>query len=519
MKKLLVTFIVTLLLVGVPLNVLAAPEPAPLTSQSAQSGCSMDLMLVLDGSGSISPPDFEIMKQFVDLMLSQFTIGPRDANVGVIQFSTTASLYLGLTDDPDKAHASIANMTQFGESTNIAAAIDLAQDQFITRRAGIPRVIVVLTDGRHNESGNPVAQADIARAAGTAIFGIAVGDIDFNELIDISGGDQNVFLVSGFQGLNTILDILLNSTCAVVTIPQPGEEDVEVGTPLGEGTIEIRYEIPESGDTQIAFASNRDGDFEIYVMNADGTNVRQLTFNNVNDDKPSWSKDGTRIAWESEVDGDFEIFMMNADGTNIQQLTNNDVNDWGPAWNPTGTQIAFHSDEDGDIELFVMDADGNNRRQVTNNSGSTDRSPTWSPDGHELLYYSNEPGGRELYRINLDTGIKTRLSANEFYDGQPDWSLNGTGVIFGSTREDNNSEIYIMRLDGSNVVRLTNRPATEDDPVWSPDGRQVAFESDAAGNFDIWVMNADGTGLVQLTDSTATDWSPDWIWMPGTLNP
>lgn len=518
MKKLLITLIVTILLVGVPLSVLAAPPAKPATAPSTQSGCLLDLMLVLDGSGSISPPDFELMKQFVSLMVEQFTIGPRDANIGIIQFSTTAELYLGLSDDPTRVKSSVKNMTQFGDMTNIAAAIDLAQAQFVTRRAGIPRVIIVLTDGRHNQAGNPVAQADIARAAGTAIFGIAVGDVDFNELIDIAGGEQRVFLVSGFQGLPVILDILLNSTCAVITVPQSGEENAEVGTPLGEGNIEIRYDPPAAGDTQIAFASNRDGDFEIYVMNADGSNVRQLTFNNVNDDKPSWSKDGTRIAWESEIDGDFEIFIMDADGSNVRQLTNNDVNDWGPAWNPTGTQIAFHSDEDGDVEIFVIDADGNNRRQITFNSGATDRSPSWSPDGRELIYYSNEPGGRELYRINLDTGFKTRITFNDFYDGQPDWSLNGTGVIFGSTREDNNSEIYIMRIDGTNVVRLTNSPSIEDDPVWSPDGTQVAFESNAAGNFDIWIMNADGTGLNQLTDHPATDWSPDWIWVPGTLN-
>ena len=503
--------------IGTPAEASQTPESAATT---AQSGCSLDLMLVLDGSGSISAPDFAVMREFVRDMTSSFNIGPRDANVGIIQFSTTAELYTGLSDDPAVVSAAVDNMTQFGDSTNIAAAIELAQDQFITRRAGIPRVIVVLTDGRHNEAGNPVASADISRAAGTAVFGIAVGDVDFSELVDIAGGDaNNVITVSSFNGLSTILDILLNSTCAVVTVPQPGDEDVEFGAPVDDGNVVFEIETPDAGDTQIAFASNRDGDFEIYVMNADGSNQTQLTSNNVNDDKPSWSKDGSRIAWETELDGDFEIFVMDADGSNQRQITDNDVNDWGPSWNPDGSMIAFHSDEDGDVELFTMNADGTNRQQVTfNGAGVTDRSPTWSPDGRELIYYSNETGGREIMRINLDTGVTRRLTSNAFYDGQPDWSLNGTGVIFGSTQQDSDSEIYIMRVDGTNVTRLTNSPGTDDDPVWSPDGRQVAFESERSGNFDICIMNADGSDPICVTDNPATDWSPDWIWVPGTLN-
>lgn len=516
--------ITMLLLGGINLSTLQSAEATAPTPPAAisinQTGCSLDLMLALDGSGSISETDFEIMRDFVRTMVNSFSIGPRDANVGIIQFSTTAELYIGLSDDPNSVNAAVDNMTKFGNSTNIAAAIDLAQEQFVTRRAGIPRVIIVLTDGLHNEAGNPIVSADRARAAGTAVFGVAVGGVDFNELSQISGGDQNVITVSGFGGLNTILDILLNNTCAVVVVPQPGDENIEVGAPVDDGNVEFVIEALDAGQTQIAFASNRDGDYEIFVMNADGTNVRQLTFNNVNDDKPSWSKDGTRIAWESEVDGDFEIYVMNNDGTGQTQLTNNAVNDYGPAWNPDGSKIAFHSDEDGDVEIFVMNSDGTNRQQVTNNgAGATDRSATWSPDGQELIYYSDETGGRELWRANLDTGAKTRLTNNSFYDGQPDWSLNGTGVIFGSTRMDDDSEIYIMRVDGSNVVRMTNVSGIDDDPVWSPDGRQVAFESNRSGNFDIWIMNADGTAPINLTaSSTATDWSPDWIWVPGTLN-
>lgn len=505
-----------------PLTVRANEVSPSAPIHTAQSGCPVDLMLVLDGSGSIAPSDFEVMKDFVRDFIASFPIGERGANIGLIQFSTTAELYLSLSDDTADVNASINNMTQFGASTNIAAAIDLAQNQFVVRRAGIPRVMIVLTDGLHNESGNPIVSADRARVAGTAVFGVAVGGFDFEEISRISGGDENVILVSAYNGLKIVMDLLLNNACSVVVVPQPGEENLEIGTVIkgGDNTVQFEVTLPEAGDTQIVFASNRDGDFEIFVMDADGENVRQLTFNSVNDDKPAWSKDGTRIAWESEINGKYQIFVMDADGSNIQQLTTADANHWGPAWSPDSSKLAFHSDADGDIEIYVMNANGTGLQQVTFNSGATDRSPSWSPDGYEVIYYSDVTGGRELFRADVaGQYAPVRLSNNSFYDGQPDWSLNGLGVVFGSTSEDNNSEIYIMRVDGSNVVRMTDRPGTDDDPVWSPDGRQIAMESDAAGNFDIWVMNTDGTGLVQLTDNPATDWSPDWMWVAGTLSP
>ncbi len=115
-----------------------------------------------------------------------------------------------------------------------------------------------------------------------------------------------------------------------------------------------------SEDGKIAFTSDRDGDEEIFVMNADGTGVTQLTDNDVDDRSPVWSPDGTQIALTGEGDGDEEIFVMNADGTGVTQLTDNDGRDWIPVWSPDVKQIAFVSDRDGDEEIFVMNADGSN---------------------------------------------------------------------------------------------------------------------------------------------------------------
>ncbi len=113
-----------------------------------------------------------------------------------------------------------------------------------------------------------------------------------------------------------------------------------------------------SNGNKIAFSSDRDGDWEIFVMNADGNGVQQLTDNDGDDSVEEWSPNGNKIAFVSDRDGDDEIFVMNADGTEVRQLTDNDDRDGSASWSLDGDRIAFTSNRDGDWDIFVMNADG-----------------------------------------------------------------------------------------------------------------------------------------------------------------
>jgi Tol biopolymer transport system component len=171
--------------------------------------------------------------------------------------------------------------------------------------------------------------------------------------------------------------------------------------------------------TRIAFASDRDGDFEIYTVRVDGTDLRQLTHNTASDSHPgSWSADSQRIAFVSDRDGNPEIYVVNADGTGETRLTNDPAADSHPAFSPDGGHIAFHSDRDGDREIYVMAADGSNPTRLTNRPAD-DHDPSWSPDGSRIAFATNVnfpdiDGFYDIHTIHPDGSGETRVTfANE----------------------------------------------------------------------------------------------------------
>ena len=240
---------------------------------------------------------------------------------------------------------------------------------------------------------------------------------------------------------------------------------------------------------RIAFTSYRDGNYEIYVMNADGSAVTQLTHNSSSDSGSVWSPDGRRIVFASNRDGDFEIYVMNPDGSAVTQLTHNSNTDSGPVWSPDGRRIVFASNRDGDFEIYVMNDDGSSVTQLTHNS-SFDQRPAWSPDGRHIAFYSNRDGDAEIYVMDANGSNVTQLTHNSSYDDDPAWSPDGRHIAFDSNR-DGDWDIYVMNLDGSAVTQFTHNSSSDNDPAWSPDGRRIAFASTRDGdNFEIYVIAA-----------------------------
>ena len=180
------------------------------------------------------------------------------------------------------------------------------------------------------------------------------------------------------------------------------EEQLDTGVRrLTDNDFNHRWPAWSPDGSQITFSSFQDASWDIYIMNADGTNVRQLT-DGFWGEQASWSPDGTQLAFSGYKDGNESIFVMNVDGTEVEQLTNADRGDDDPAWSPDGTQIVFSSDRDGDSEIFVMNADGTNVRQLTDND-DLDEFPVWSPDGSQIIFSNGwKQGITSLFVMNAD---------------------------------------------------------------------------------------------------------------------
>ena len=256
--------------------------------------------------------------------------------------------------------------------------------------------------------------------------------------------------------------------------------------------------------TKIVFASNRGGNYEIIMMNADGTGQTRLTTNSVIDYRPVFSPDGSQIVFEH----DNEIYVMKANGTGTPtQLTNNSFEDTSPTWSPDGSKIAFVSNRDGNSEIYTMDEDGTNQVRFTNHTGIDDQ-PAWSPDGLKIAFASNRSGTWSIYIATVD-GAETSgsLSPGQY----PAWSPDGSKITFMAPNTYYN-DIYVMNADGTDKTVLAHHDYEDRHPAWSPDGSKITFSSNRANfyNYEIYVMDADGANVTPLTNAHENDEVPSW---------
>ena len=296
-----------------------------------------------------------------------------------------------------------------------------------------------------------------------------------------------------------------------------------------------RGRTPASNDTSlIAYsASDSHGRLDIFVAKPDGTGKRRLTQEGNRNVFPAWSPDGRRLAFASDRSGTPQIWVMDADGGNPTQLTTDGAN-YCPAWSPDGKRLAFASSRTGRTEIWVMESDGSKQRQLTitpaitasakmarlvvietrmmhgigtpDAAGISNLFPTWSAATGQIAWCSTRSGEYAIWVMDADGGNPRQLThphGSKFpYANIPAYSPDGRKIVFWSGTDLGPGQIWVMNADGTNRKQLTDVPPpfTVDGPVWSPDGRQILYMDPQGGGTGI--MDADGRNQRLLIRNT-----------------
>ena len=228
-------------------------------------------------------------------------------------------------------------------------------------------------------------------------------------------------------------------------------------------------------------------------MGRHGGNQVRLTRNDVSDGSPEWSPDGTHIAWvryATKFGGASDIWVMDPDGSNQRNLTGDASEELrDPAWSPDGTRIAFVRSS----RIWVMDADGSGAHQI-GPSTTWGVAPAWSPDGSRIAYVSSGSTGTEIFVMDADGSHPQQLTSTESVDEtDPAWSPDGSRIAYSGYHWRGSWHVDMMRSDGVGGHVVIDEYSL--DPTWSPDGSKIAFYACAEGQCRIFQSSWRGRHL------------------------
>ena len=276
---------------------------------------------------------------------------------------------------------------------------------------------------------------------------------------------------------------------------------------------------------KIAFTSNRDGNFEIYTMNLDGSEQVNLTQDRAFDYNPVWSPTGEQILFVSDRHGTRDLYLMNADGTNVRKVFQNLVGRQHPTWSPDGKQLAYHRYDK--IAIYIASSAGKDEEKLV--SGLW---PVWSPNGSEIAFVGDENfelvangvlqvESPKIQIINLQTHAEEILLPGENLMFGPAWSPNSTKIAFswikldaipiaGKNIEDNEA-VYVVNRDGSELKQLVDSDdGPTSHPIWAPRGDELIYEKLVRESVHLYKIALDGGPSEQLTDK-GDNFSADWF--------
>ena len=260
--------------------------------------------------------------------------------------------------------------------------------------------------------------------------------------------------------------------------------------------------------SRIAYASKRAGNKEIFVMDYDGANVREITANASINLAPCWLEGKAKVLYTSYTSGRPQFHIKDfADGSN-QAFGGNQAMNTAGSYNRMDKEIVYASVGDGNSEIYRRAYPDGKPVRLTF-SGSIEVSPSWSPNGYEIVFVSDRSGNPMLYVMDRDGSNIRRITYEGSYHGSPSWSPRGDRIVFSSIDDGNNMNIFTISPDGKDQVKLTTASGSNENPSWSPDARHIVFMSTRTGSSEIFMMAQDGANQKRISFSGGNS-MPRW---------
>ena len=263
--------------------------------------------------------------------------------------------------------------------------------------------------------------------------------------------------------------------------------------------------VSPSGDA-IAFLSNRDGDYDLYVTKPDGSELMRITRSPAFESAPLWA--GSRVVFAVWADNTSTIYAASAEAPQPTVIGTSSGRQ--PAISPDGKKLLFSKGQFPAMQLVESALDGSNERELTK-TPSAQFNAVYSPDQKQIAFARTDSTRQlQVWVMNADGSGERQLTHFKTEDGSPQWpawSPDGESIAIQSGRynrqtpSENTAHIWLIDVKTGAAKRLNphDRPYLDETPSWFPDGKRIAFQSDRTGRMEVWVMNADGTGSVQVT--------------------
>lgn len=262
--------------------------------------------------------------------------------------------------------------------------------------------------------------------------------------------------------------------------------------------------------SQIAFASNRTGNWEIWLMDWDGANQRRITNHGALSILPSWAPDNERMVYTSFARGTSDMYIINRRGGGRTRVNSGLALNTSATFSPVANDIAFVGSVSGNPDIYLIKDDSTNVRRLTT-TGSIESTPEWSPNGRQISFTSGRSGTPQIYVMDAEGTNVRRISFEGSWNDDATWSPNGEQIAY-TSRVNGRFQIRIANLVTGDS-RIVAGEGSNEQPTWSPDGQWIAFQSNRSGKWQVYRMRVDGTDLLPLT-SVGENKEPDWSKKP-----